>query len=193
MDPLDDQDIIAAVLNGNVNTYRVLVERYQKPIFNLMVRMTGSHSDALDLAQETFVQAYEKLGHFKNGSRFFPWIYTIGINRARNFLRKRKVEKCSLNETWEETLPAACSVPSVEKADPLDVHYLQQALVQLPYDYREAVMLHYREGFSMEEIAQSLQLSVSGAKMRVHRGLEKLRHILHGEDEGAEKGGTDVG
>ena len=98
-----------------------------------------------------------------------------------------------MNETWEETLPAACSVPSVEKADPLDVHYLQQALVQLPYDYREAVMLHYREGFSMEEIAQSLQLSVSGAKMRVHRGLEKLRHILHGEDEGAEKGGTDVG
>jgi RNA polymerase sigma-70 factor (ECF subfamily) len=193
MDHLDDQDIIAAVLNGDVNTYRVLVERYQKPIFNLMCRMTNSHADALDLAQETFVTAYEKLDHFKNGSRFFPWLYTIGINRARNFLRKRNVEKRSLSETWEEFLTPGCFVPSAEKTDPLDVHCLQQALLQLPFEYREAVMLHYREGFSMEEIARSLQLSVSGAKMRVHRGLEKLRHIIHGDGEGAEKGGTDVG
>jgi RNA polymerase sigma-70 factor (ECF subfamily) len=65
----------------------------------------------------------------------------------------------------------------------IEVHHLEKALQTLPTEYREAVLLHYHEEFSMEEIAEMLQLSVSGAKMRVHRGLKKLRETILGKTD----------
>ena len=187
-----DQPIIQAVLTGNVDAYRHLVLRYEKPIFNLMYRMTGSREDALDLAQETFIKAYEKLEHFKTGSRFFPWLYTIGLNNGRNFIRDHKMEKQFLvemggDESWMDRL----SQQNQRVWTPLDVQRLREGLRQLPLDYREAMILHYHEGFSMKEIAEALELSVSGAKMRVHRGLRKLRQIMDGGNHETEAGGTD--
>jgi RNA polymerase sigma-70 factor (ECF subfamily) len=187
-----DQQIITTVLTGNVDAYRHLVLRYEKPIFNLMYRMTGSREDALDLAQETFIKAYEKLEHFKTGSRFFPWLYTIGLNNGRNFIRDHKMEKQCLvemggDESWMDRL----SQQNQRVWTPLDVQRLREGLQQLPLDYREAMILHYHEGFSMKEIADALELSVSGAKMRVHRGLRKLRQIMDGGNHETEAGGTD--
>jgi len=187
-----DQQIITAVLTGEVDAYRHLVVRYEKPIFNLMYRMTGSREDALDLAQETFIKAYEKLEHFKTGSRFFPWLYTIGLNNGRNFIRDHKMEKQCLvemggDESWMDRL----SQQNQRVWTPLDVQRLREGLRQLPLDYREAMILHYHEGFSMKEIAEALELSVSGAKMRVHRGLRKLRQIMDGGNHETEAGGTD--
>ena len=100
-----DQQVITAVLSGNVDDYRHLVLRYQRPILNLMYRMTGSREDALDLVQEIFIKAYENLEHFKTGSKFFPWLYTIGLNHGRNFIRDHKMEKQCLvemggDESW---------------------------------------------------------------------------------------------
>ncbi len=183
MNPLDDQEIIAAVLDGNKNAYSMLVQRYQKPIFNLMYRVTGSHDDALDLAQETFIRAYENLDRFKKGARFFPWLYTIGFNHARNFVRKdRKSVQWSSGDCEEKTF--GLENPSQQEEQmciQLDSGRLRQALQHLPMDYREAVILHYHEGLSMEDIAIALQLSNSGAKMRVHRGIKKLRQIILGD------------
>jgi RNA polymerase sigma-70 factor (ECF subfamily) len=180
---MEEYQIIAAVLSGDVDAYRFLVERYQKPIFNLMYRVTGSREDALDLAQETFIKAYEKLHSFREGAKFFPWLYTIGFNHARNFVRKRKMvrslrgedggERESFDQPWHQE-EALCTQ--------LDCHRLDQVLKQIPLDYREALILHYHEGLSMEDIAAGLQISVSGAKMRVHRGIKKLRQILFEED-----------
>jgi RNA polymerase sigma-70 factor (ECF subfamily) len=65
----------------------------------------------------------------------------------------------------------------------IEAHHLEKALQTLPKDYREAVLLHYHEEFSMEEIAEMLELSVSGAKMRVHRGLGKLREMILGKND----------
>jgi RNA polymerase sigma-70 factor, ECF subfamily len=180
MDSLNDQEIISAVLTGDMDAYGVLVRRYQKPIFNLMYRVTRSQEDALDLAQETFIRAYEKLDYFKEGARFFPWLYTIGFNHARNFLRKGKGAKSLSIEDWEEK-PGGVALSRVEEEnlnDRLDGKRLDQALQQLPPDYREAVVLHYHEGLPMVDIAEALHLSVSGAKMRVHRGIKRLREIV---------------
>src|SRR4030042_3793120 len=102
MNPLDDQEIIAAILGGNKDAYSVLVQRYQKPIFYLMYLVTGSYDDALDLAQETFIKAYENLDHFKNGARFFPWLYTIGFNHVRNFKKKYRESVPLFNRNWDE-------------------------------------------------------------------------------------------
>jgi RNA polymerase sigma-70 factor, ECF subfamily len=192
MEELYDQQIITAVLTGKVDAYRHLVVRYEKPIFNLMYRMTGSREDALDLAQETFMKAYEKLEHFKTGSRFFPWLYTIGLNHGRNFIRDHKLEKqCLVDTGQDESWVDRPSQQNQRVWSPLDVQRLREGLQQLPLDYREAMILHYHEGFSMKEIAGALELSVSGAKMRVHRGLRKLRQIMDGENDETEGKKTD--
>ena len=187
MNPLDDQEIIAAVLGGDKNVYSVLVQRYQKPIFNLMYRVTRSYDDALDLAQETFMKAYENLDHFKKGARFFPWLYTIGFNHVRNFKRREKGFLRLFSRDWEEEKLGLGNPSQQEEqmCNQLDLSHLEQALQRLPVDYREAVILHYHEGLSMEDIAIALRLSNSGAKMRVHRGIKKLREIILGDQHGA--------
>jgi RNA polymerase sigma-70 factor, ECF subfamily len=183
MEEASDHQVISTVLAGDVDAYAVLVRRYQKPIYNLMYRMTGgSHADSLDLAQETFIKAYEALHRFRAGSRFFPWLYSIGLNHSKNFLRRNRahptvdIDDCDPGSGLdypgqeEETLCAR-----------LDFQHLREALGELPVDYREALVLRYHKDLSMEEIATALKISLSGAKMRVHRGLGKLREIL-GQD-----------
>ena len=188
MDQPDDQQVISAVMNGNVNAYSILVQQYQKPIFNLMYRVTGSYEDAKDLSQETFIKAYEKLDHFRMGARFFPWLYTIGYNHARNFVQRGKPFQQLNGEDFEKN--SGLDYPSQHEervVAQIDFLRIYQALGQLPMDYREAVILHYHEGLSMEDIATALQLSISGAKMRVHRGIKKLREIILGDDHEKER------
>lgn len=179
MNQVDDQEIIAAVLEGDSEAYAIIVERYQKPIYNLMHRLTGSQEDALDLAQDTFMKAYQKLYQFRPDAKFFPWLYTIGANHAKNFLRRRQFTHDSGSQNLEQ---ASTSDHASEEEDrmcaQLDGRRLWHAMQQLPEDYREAVVLRYHEDLTMEDIATALDLSISGAKMRVHRGLNKLRQIL---------------
>lgn len=189
----DDQRVISEVLAGESDAYAVLVERYQKPIFNLMYRMTGSYGDALDLAQETFLKAFEQLHRFKQDKRFFPWLYTIGLNHSKNFLRQDKssrnapVEECDFGCVLGD--PRQEEEKMVLKLDSLRIH---KALQQLPFDYREAVVLRYHEDLSMEEVSTALGISLSGAKMRVHRGIRKLREILEGNEDGPQGKSTSA-
>ena len=97
----EENAIISSILAGDVDAFAVLVQRYQKPIFNLMIRITSCEEDAFDLTQETFIRAYEKLDRFKPSGRFFPWLYTIGMNLGRDFLRKRKTVGTKAEELYE--------------------------------------------------------------------------------------------
>lgn len=183
MDRIEEQQVIAAVLGGDAEAYAVLINRYQQPIFNLTYRMTGSRADAADLAQDAFVKAYEQLYRFRKEKRFFPWLYTIALNRTRDFLRKDRtantvaIENCDLYSGSEGT-----AQEEDKMCVQLDCQRLQGALERLPWEYREAVILRYHEELPMGEIATALSISVSGAKMRVHRGLRKLREILELKD-----------
>ena len=176
----DDQQIIRRVLGGDKNAYGILVQRYQKAIFNLMFRTTGSLDQAADLAQEAFIKAYENLERFRPGRRFFPWLYTIGLNHARDFLRKNKN-----NERFEGRpagLTEGCDPSrSPERLhDCLDFQRLETGLLQMPLIYREALMLRYHEEQSIRDVAAALQVSQSAAKMRISRGLEMLRDLVLG-------------
>jgi RNA polymerase sigma-70 factor (ECF subfamily) len=184
----DDANVIAAILDGEVNAYSTLVMRYQEAIFNLMFRMTGSYEDATDLAQETFIKAYDQLHRFQKGKKFFPWLYTIGLNQARNFLRHNKrTHAVSLNDC---EIGSGLDYPGEQEENTisvLDYEQLHAALNQLPLDYREALILRYREELSMEDVAQAMSVKLSAAKMRVHRGLAKLREILEQNQGGKEQ------
>jgi len=182
MDANDEQHCIDRVLRGEVNAFGTLVERYQKPIFNLMHRMAGSPDRAADLTQETFIRAYQKLERFHPGKRFFPWLYSIGLNLARDFARKNTCNPETGSPLNLEAL-SGCDSPGDQQdrmCDSLEFLRLEKALDELPVIYREALILRYHEECSMGDIATALDLSVSAAKMRVHRGLEMLREHYKG-------------
>ncbi len=171
-----EETLVYEILSGDANAYAPLVKRYQKPIFNLMLRMTGSEEDAVDLTQETFVRAYEKLEKFNPSAPFFPWLYTMGLNLARDFLRRANRSPI---DPYESENGCSSEFNQDERlADQIDIQEVQEKLQLLPVDYREALLLRFHEGLSISEVACALGLSLSGAKMRIHRGLLKLRQML---------------
>ena len=177
-----EENLITEILAGDTDAFAILVRRYQRPIYNLMLRMTASEEDAFDLTQDAFIRAYEKLNRFRPSGRFFNWLYTIGINLARDHLRKTKIKKKAEEKLRRDNNPLHID-PEQEIHLPgeLDPEQVRTSLEQLPFDYREAIFLRFHEGFSMKELATILGISVSGAKMRVHRGVLKLRQLLLGK------------
>jgi RNA polymerase sigma-70 factor (ECF subfamily) len=175
---VDDDRSVRRVLRGESDAFADLVRRYQKPIFNLMRRELGSPQEAADLTQEAFFQAYRKLESFTTGREFFPWLYTLSLNLLRSHQRRHCRPTLSL-----EDLPPG-EVPQEQPAGltPSEANELERALSRLPLEMREALLLRYREQWSIKEIAAALALSSSAAKMRVHRGIERLRMLLT-EDE----------
>ena len=150
-----------------------------------MVRMTHSEQIAMDLAQETFIKAYTSLERFKLGRSFFSWLYAIGVNLAKDHARRVLRENRCFAVDVEVQHVADEDRPDAEQRlqQRQTMERLAAALDRLPMEYREAVMLRYRYDCEMKDVAQALSLSLSGAKMRVHRGMRKLQALLKEEND----------
>jgi RNA polymerase sigma-70 factor (ECF subfamily) len=145
------------------------VRKYEKPIFNLMYRSTGSPDAAADLTQDAFLKAFDKLHTYRPGRKFYSWLFALAVNTARDHLRRDRRQPVMTDHNPEMAL--ADGAP--DNRD--DVQCLLEIMRTLPAHDREAVLMRFREGLKMREIAERLDLSISGAKMRVQRGLAKLR------------------
>ncbi len=189
MENHEEKRIIEAVLSGHVAQFGLLVERYQKPIYSFMLRLADSPSDAEDLTQEVFVRAFEKLGKFRNNRRFFPWLYTIAVNRGRDHMRKkglrRKLFTAEPENSDSQDLPTDDSHRTPERA--IIVEEIIDAMEKLPLSYREPLLLYYREEFSIKEIAAALKISNTAVKVRLHRGRRSLRRLMGEYDENDRK------
>ena len=175
MNKKQENETIQSVLNGDREKFALFVDKYKGPVYNLVYRLTGSRHDAEDLAQDTFIKAYKSLNSFKTKQKFFPWLYTIAINLTRNHLKKKKpllVENFDHLQTDKDNPEQAVS--KQQEAEAL-ARYIQR----LPVFLREAVILRYYFYLSFKEIARILCISLSAAKMRVYRGLEKLEYLMN--------------
>ena len=189
MNKKQENEIIESVLNGNREKFSLFVDKYKGPVYNLVYRLTGSRYDAEDLAQETFIKAYQSLNSFLPKKKFFPWLYTIAINLTRNHLRKKRplfVENFDHLQTDKNNPEQAVS--KQQEAEAL-ARYIQR----LPVSLREAIILRYYHYLHFEEISQILCISLSAAKMRVYRGLEKLEYLMRRKAEGTEAEGRREG
>jgi RNA polymerase sigma-70 factor (ECF subfamily) len=175
----EENQIIARVRAGDRDAYAALVDAYKGAIFNLAFRMTGSYHDADDLAQETFIRAYENLRRYDSEKRFFTWLYTISLNLIRNHLKKRGQHQS--RETTEQNISERGNANDASMEQDMiqaqEFRHLESCLLALPADLREAVVLRFYQDLSFEEISVISDASVSAAKMRVYRGLEQL-HLL---------------
>ena len=166
-----DTDLVMLCLNGGREAFSELVVRHQQAVYNLAYRMTSSHQDAADLAQEAFIRAFRKLHSYKPAYSFRNWVMGICANLARNRFRSETRRRDLETRHAQEAAPAA------DQPDPRHV-LLEQALDRLPEQTRVPLTLKYIEDFSLEDIAQTLRLGLSAVKMRLARGREELqRHV----------------
>ena len=181
MTTTEDDRMVKAVRMGDTQAFGGIVRKYEKPIFNLMYRATGSRDDAADLTQDAFLRAFDKIHTFRLGRKFYSWLYTLSLNVVRDHLRKGRRRPAVVTDqdpenSAHDSISEALTANGIERT--VEIQHLFHMLRTLPLKDREAVLLRFRDGLQMNEIAERLGLSVSGAKMRVHRGLAKLQKTL---------------
>ena len=190
--PIEAQ-FIERLKRGDETAFETLVNERSGEIYGLLYRLTESTEEARDLTQETFLRAFQSIGHFRGESDLRTWIYRIAINQARNrwrwWRRRRREATVSIDEPeiGGGRLGLVATLKSPTARDP-EQHTLQnereralqKALSGLRRIYREAVVLRDIEGFAYEEIANTLNISVGTVKSRLARGRQELRRKLEG-------------
>ena len=173
---VEDADLIARVRRGDVEAYNALVSRWEKRVFNYLLRLTASPDDALDLSQDAFLKAYQNIRKLDDPARFGPWLFRIAHNEAYSLFRKRRPET-ALTATESGEFPALERFAAPEFSIDLTLA-ARAALDRLSPEQREAVVLKVYEGFKFEEMAEILSCPVSTVKSRVYTALDLLKAQL---------------
>lgn len=147
--------------------------RYQRPVFNVALRMLRNRQDALDVAQTAFLKAFEHLGDYDPTFRFYSWLYRIAINESLNTLALRKPR-------GELDANAADGGPDPDRVAEGDqtLDAIENALMLLSPELRAVLILRHITQLSYEEIAETLRLPEKTVKSRLHSARERLRELL---------------
>ena len=173
------------VLEGDVNAFEDLVTEHEKGVYAIAQRMTGNAEDAADMAQETFIKAYNSLSSFRGDSKFSVWLYRIATNVCLDFLRSRSrkptVSLSVEDDDGEETqMDIADESQSPEQLleRGLTRDAVRRGLKSLSPEYRQILLLREIQGLSYEEIAEALALEVGTVKSRIFRARKRLCAFL---------------
>jgi RNA polymerase sigma-70 factor, ECF subfamily len=171
---------IEAVLAGDRRAFRFLVERHQRGVYNVVLRLVHSGADAEDLAQQAFLSAFGALGSFHLEARFAPWLYRIAVNLAKDHLKSRRRDEVPTAEPGEEEALFAATLPATDGAVQSNERrrLLERALAGLSYKDREVLVLKDIEEMQYEDLKQVLGRPVTALKIRVLRARARLKKQL---------------
>ena len=168
---VEDRDLIAKARRGDVEAYNLLVSRWERRVFNYLLRLVGQREDAMDLSQDVFLKAYQNLPKLDDESKFSSWLFRIAHNEAFSLLRRRRPEG---ELTREPRTPDGAG-----RLLPIELSLaVESALGRLSSDQREAVLLKVYQGFKFDEMAEILDCPVSTVKSRLYTALELLKISL---------------
>ena len=168
---VEDRDLIAKARRGDVEAFNLLVSRWEKRVFNYLLRLLANREDALDVSQDVFLKAYQNLPKLGDADKFAGWLFRIAHNEAFSLLRRRRPE----TELPPDLPPAGSS----GRLLPLELSLaVEGALKRLSHDQRETVLLKVYQGFKFDEIAEILECPVSTVKSRLYTALELLKTDL---------------
>ena len=174
---VEDADLIRQAAKGAVEAYNLLVSRWEKRVYNYLLRITGHREDALDLTQDVFLKAYQNLPKLDDPGRFAPWIYRIAHNEAYSMFRKRRPET-DVDEIEPESTDHGITVGG-SSVFPAELNLaVATALERLTPEQREAVVLKIYQGFKFEEMAEILSCPVSTVKSRLYTAYELMKADL---------------
>lgn len=176
---LSDGEVVEAVLDGRKELYRLLIHRYQNPIFRHASRMLKDEDAADDVVQQAFVKGYKQLASCREPEKVGGWLFRIASNLCKDYLKARRRRNVSLQDGPTLVSERGDPEETLERAE-LRAR-LEEALDLLTPDQREAFLLKHAEERSYDEMSELLGASVSALKMRVHRAREALQEILEEE------------
>jgi RNA polymerase sigma-70 factor (ECF subfamily) len=174
---VEDADLIRHAARGAVEAYNLLVSRWEKRVYNYLLRLTSNREDALDLAQDVFLKAYQNLRKLEDPGRFGPWLYRIAHNEAYSMFRRRRPET-DVDDLEPEGVGTGITVGG-SSVFPIELSLaVSAALSRLSPEQREAVVLKVYQGFKFDEMAEILSCPVSTIKSRLYTALDILKAEL---------------
>ncbi|MEO8540440.1 MAG: sigma-70 family RNA polymerase sigma factor [bacterium] len=183
-----DEHLVSLSKDGNLTAFNRLVERYQTPVYSLCFRLVGERGAAEDATQEAFLSAFKSISHFEGGS-FRSWLFRIAANQSKDELRRRgrrPADSLSLigpGGEYDLDLPDTSESAAEAAERAAVIRGIEGALIELPFDQRQVILLSDVHGYHYEEIARITQTNVGTVKSRIHRGRERLRALLAEQPE----------
>lgn len=178
MDSIDEKQTITNILAGQTEEYRLLVDRYHRGLINHLASLTHDPMQAEDLAQEAFIQAFNKLHQYKSEYAFSTWLYQIANNLAYRYIKQsqRYTKIDGVDELPDE---------SKTKAEKMDTEQarktVQEAVKTLDPRYQQVISLYYWENFSYEDIARVVGVPIGTVRTWLFRAKDQLRKELYGQ------------
>lgn len=173
----EDNEIIIDVLNGNINSFRLIIEKYQRKMYNLAFQIVNDKDSAKDITQDVFIKIFNHLKNFNSNKKFFSWIYRITLNETLNWKKKS-----TYLQPIDELHAAEYSNPSVDYEKNERAIQISKALNKLDEKYRTLLILKHYNDLSYDEIGEILELPTAKVKSRLYIAREKLRNLLGNYD-----------
>lgn len=171
---MHDPELIPRVLGGDPSAQRALYDRHVDRVYRVAYRLAGEETLAMDITQDTFIKAFDRLAEFRGESALSTWLCAIATSVGLNALRSRK-----RRSRWEADLDEGVDVGAMPApGDPDLVDRMRAAIAALPDGYRTVFLLHDVEGFTHEEIGRSLGIRSGTSKAQLFRARAKLRDAL---------------
>jgi RNA polymerase sigma-70 factor (ECF subfamily) len=184
--PPAEMELVRRAQHDDLEAYDELVKRYQERIYATVYHMTSNHEDANDLAQDSFIKAFQALKSFKGGSSFYTWLYRIAVNKTINFLKQRKnrvhmsLNDLDFNAENNPDLVALISDKTPRRDAGLKElqEKLNAAMLKLSEPHRLVVVLHDVQGMSHEEVAEVMDCNIGTVRSRLFYARQQLQSLL---------------
>jgi len=172
---LTDDELMTRGASGDQDSLRILIERWETPVFAFLERMLGSSEEAQEIAQETFFRMCSHADRYRPSGRFRSWLFRIAGNLARSKLRRRAVLRFVRFDTGIHTVPTVDSMPdhSLEYNELRE--HVRNALSRISPRQRQALVLRHYHDMSYQEIADTMKTTVSAVESLLHRGMNALK------------------
>ncbi len=180
-----------AVEENDEQAFAMLMERYKRPVYHMILKMVRNVDDAEDLTIEAFAKAFKNLHRFKKDYTFSTWLFRIATNNAIDFIRKKRLETMSLDTSFRDDNGDAVQIDVEDKnLNPQEVaiksqkiELIQMFVTKLPAKYQRLVKLRYFQELSYEEIATELDAPLGTVKAQLHRARELMYDLVKNKKE----------
>ena len=182
-----DVELVQQAINGNQRAYAELLDRYRDAIYYMLLKMVNNAADADDLTIEAFGKAFKNIRQYTANFAFSTWLFKIASNNAIDFMRKKKLNNVSIDETLRTT----DAVPNIRSEQPTPeesliseqkILMLRSIVAKLKPRYRKLVELRYFYEYSYEEISEEMELPIGTVKAQLFRARELLQNVLKDKD-----------
>jgi RNA polymerase sigma-70 factor, ECF subfamily len=181
-----DAELVRLAQEGDLEAFAEIVRRHERRLRVVLLRILDDTRDVEEAVQDAFVQAWRNLDRYRGEAALFTWLYRIGVNAALAKTRRKEHPTAGLESLEAEGVVNVSADALPEPA--AEAHDLRArvvaALAELPFEYREAVVLRDLAGLSNREVADALGVSLAAAKSRIHRGRLRLRESLEPPEDG---------